>query len=329
MSSGAGCRVLVVDDEPGVVSAVRRELLGGTAAPAGITIEGYTSPRLALDAARERHFDAVITDFRMPDIDGLGLLEELAVLRPDCIALVLSGETDLDSLIRMVNRTHIFRFIAKPWRAHHLTASLAEALACRASLLEYRRLANLVRHNGLLALPVPVMQAETVLVVDADGSTPDRIAAWLARGNASPGLLAALPDELAAAWSAAGLLREVAVRVAHSAAAARALLDREDHACVVCDKTLPDGDGTDLLAYALARRPDAARILLADALAKEELTRSIEQARLFWFVAKPLQEFALREAVMQALARRAVERENRQLAELLRPSVPAGGPTAD
>lgn len=139
-------RILLVDDEPGIVQALRRELATVGNEISGYRSEGFTEPQQALARARESSFDAVITDFRMPEMNGLEFLEALAAIQPDCISLVLSGQTDMSSLVAMVNRVHIFSFIQKPWESEVLLGTLARALEHRDALLEQRRVANVMHH---------------------------------------------------------------------------------------------------------------------------------------------------------------------------------------
>ena len=119
--------ILVVDDELSILHAVERELKGRRLGRYAFTVAGFTDPRQALVAAERQTFDAVISDFRMPGMDGLEFLKALAAIQPDCPRLVLSGQTDMDSLVRMVNETHIYRFIAKPWDDAQLLLALHAA----------------------------------------------------------------------------------------------------------------------------------------------------------------------------------------------------------
>ncbi len=139
-------QVLVVDDEPGIVQALRRELTRIGDAVSGYAVEGFTDPAAAVERARTKAFDAVITDFRMPGMNGLEFLHALAQIQPDCVSLVLSGQTDMASLVAMVNQTHIFSFIEKPWREEVLLDALARALIQRDNMLEQRRIAGVMHH---------------------------------------------------------------------------------------------------------------------------------------------------------------------------------------
>src|ERR1035437_2487693 len=107
-------RILIVDDESAIANAVQRELSIPPLGHYSYETEGYTDPAQALERTRNVSFDAVICDYRMPGMDGLEFLKSLREIQPDCARLVLSGQTDMDALIRMVNETHIYHFIPKP-----------------------------------------------------------------------------------------------------------------------------------------------------------------------------------------------------------------------
>lgn len=135
-----GARVLLVDDEPNILRALKRVFM-----PDGYAIETFTDAASALSCARNEKFDLVISDYRMPEVDGVAFLTLLRGLQPDTVRLILSGFTDLDALLGAINDAHIFRFISKPWHDGELRATVAQALAHRAMLLENRRLADQVR----------------------------------------------------------------------------------------------------------------------------------------------------------------------------------------
>jgi response regulator RpfG family c-di-GMP phosphodiesterase len=86
-----------------------------------------------------------ISDFRMPEMDGIEFLKGAKALQPDAARLILSGYADLNALLRAVNEVGIERFIGKPWNDYDLMSAIGQALAHRELLLENRELANLVR----------------------------------------------------------------------------------------------------------------------------------------------------------------------------------------
>jgi len=138
---------MLVDDEINILNSLRRALI---AMPAGtfsdpLVIETFTSPSLALARAGESVFDLVISDYRMPEMDGVAFLEKLRDVQPNVARMILSGYADLKALIAAINRAEIYRFIGKPWDDHDLALAINQALEHRALVLENARLADLVR----------------------------------------------------------------------------------------------------------------------------------------------------------------------------------------
>lgn len=142
-------QILILDDEPGILQALRRLL---RVAPCvygqqhfELEIETFSSARAALERARHTPFDLFLTDYRMPEMDGVSFLKAAKALQPDACRLILSGYADLNALLRAVNEVGIDRFIGKPWNDYELVAAIAQALAHRELMLENRRLADLMR----------------------------------------------------------------------------------------------------------------------------------------------------------------------------------------
>jgi len=133
-------RIMIVDDEENVSRALRRAL-----AASDVEIELFSHPHEALRRAQTTNFDLVISDYRMPEMDGIRLLSEMKKLQPDAMRIIISGHADLEGLIGAVNAAEIFRFISKPWNDPDLTLCVRHALEHRAILVENRHLADQVR----------------------------------------------------------------------------------------------------------------------------------------------------------------------------------------
>jgi len=140
-------RMMLVDDEPNILRSLRRainampeEIFGGK-----FIIETFEQPSLALERARQCAFDLVLSDFRMPEMDGVTFLSQLLEIQPNIARLMLSGYADLQSVMAAINKVQIFRFIAKPWDDYELATALSQALQTRNLQLENQRLADLVR----------------------------------------------------------------------------------------------------------------------------------------------------------------------------------------
>ena len=142
-------RVMIVDDEPSILKALQRVL---RLAPCtygqksyNLAVSAFSSPVEALENARHEPYDLFISDYRMPEMDGVEFLKATKALQPDAARIILSGYADLNALLRAVNEVGIERFIGKPWNDFELTTAIGQALAHRELLLENRELANLVR----------------------------------------------------------------------------------------------------------------------------------------------------------------------------------------
>jgi len=110
-------------------------------------VETYQDPREALRRARTTVFDAVITDYMMPEINGLELLQELRDIQPDTIRILLTGVIDIETVMSAINKAGAFRFIPKPWDDDQLLDNIREGLKFRDILLENRILAETVREQ--------------------------------------------------------------------------------------------------------------------------------------------------------------------------------------
>lgn len=103
--------VLFVDDEESILSSLRR----------GLIDEEYktifaSSGLMALDMMSKNPVHVIVSDMKMPGMDGLTLLKEVKSKYPKTVRIVLSGYTQLQQLIATVNQADIFKFIAKPWK---------------------------------------------------------------------------------------------------------------------------------------------------------------------------------------------------------------------
>jgi len=117
-------RILFVDDELPVLDIMGRifhfenyEVLTATSGKEGLRKLDEVSP-----------IQIVISDYRMPEMNGVEFLEEVHKKWPDTVRIILSGYADLDALISIINRSHIYKFISKPWNNNEIKATVANAL---------------------------------------------------------------------------------------------------------------------------------------------------------------------------------------------------------
>lgn len=136
-------QLMIVDDEKNVLSALQRVCREQKQ----WEIEIYSDPQLALKRAQTANFDLFLSDYRMPQMNGVQFLCEVKELQPDAMRLILSGQTDREGLLNAINEAAIYRFIDKPWQEQDLLAILHQALDYHDVFLENRILANQVREQ--------------------------------------------------------------------------------------------------------------------------------------------------------------------------------------
>lgn len=142
-------RVLLVDDEEFILKALRRllslQIEPGPDSSCRFKMDIFTEPEAALEKARHTAYDLVISDYRMPRMDGVEFLSRFRALQPTAIRIILSGHADLAGLIGAINRAGINRFISKPWNDKELVSILDEELQGRDEALETAALAEQLR----------------------------------------------------------------------------------------------------------------------------------------------------------------------------------------
>jgi two-component system probable response regulator PhcQ len=121
-------RLLIVDDEMPVLHALRR-LLRRHFGPQQLGVEVCADPLQALQRLEQARFDVVISDCRMPRLDGVTLLASARELDPRTVRMMLSAAVDFGTVLAAVNRAGVFRYIPKPWSEPQLVADLRAALA--------------------------------------------------------------------------------------------------------------------------------------------------------------------------------------------------------
>lgn len=151
--------VLLVDDEPSVLSALRRLFR-----PHGYRILQATGGPEGLELLGQHTVDLVISDMRMPVMDGARFLEAVRLHDPGIVRILLTGYADISSTVAAINRGEIHRYISKPWDDQDMLLVVREALSRRA----------LERHNAEL---VALTQAQNDQLKALNQTLEGRVAA--------------------------------------------------------------------------------------------------------------------------------------------------------
>jgi putative nucleotidyltransferase with HDIG domain len=162
-------RVLFVDDEPKVLDGLQRML---RKMRDEWDMEFTTSGAEALEAIDKQPFDVVVSDMRMPGMDGAELLTKVREICPTAVRLILSGHSDKEMILKSVGPTH--QFLAKPCDPDALKATVARACALR-ELLANEQLKGVV--SGIKSLPsIPGMYTQLVEVLQSPDSSLQDVA---------------------------------------------------------------------------------------------------------------------------------------------------------
>ncbi len=114
--------LLIVDDEPAILSAVGRALRRS-----GYRLFTAQNALSALELMTREVVDVVVSDMRMPRMDGAELLARVRRNWPQVTRVLITGQSDLSEAIRAVNRGGIHFYISKPWDDDDLRRVMAEA----------------------------------------------------------------------------------------------------------------------------------------------------------------------------------------------------------
>lgn len=138
--------VLFVDDENFALHAIKRLLTGE---PYNVFLA--QNAQEALEILNNQSIDVIVSDMRMPGIDGLSLLVEVKKKYPDTIRLVLSACIQTAQVLQCINRGEVYRFITKPFSPEELKTSIRDAVQLAASRHEESSLAEtlLKKYNEL------------------------------------------------------------------------------------------------------------------------------------------------------------------------------------
>jgi len=259
-------RILFVDDDERILNALRALFRGD------YQVSTATNGDAALEIVNRGGLHVVVSDQRMPGLTGVELLRKVRAASPNAVRLLLTGYTDMASLVGSINEGEIFRFVKKPWDNTELRNDVAEAVKIA-----------LEREKAPVAGPAtPPRSAGSLLVIDPKEG--------LARGL----------ERLLAGEAQV-------IQVTSPAEAARAM-QAQEIAAIVADM----GAGMDglvaLFKQVKVKRPHVLTILLSDEPDSELGIELINKAQIFRFLPKPVSAKELRHNVAEALRRYAAAR---------------------
>jgi len=116
MSENEDYVVMVVDDEEMVTQSIKNFLTLET----DYEVLTYTSPHEALDALGNKQVDVIISDYLMPELNGIDFFLKVKELQPQATRVLLTGYADKENAIKAINDVGLYQYIEKPWENEDL-----------------------------------------------------------------------------------------------------------------------------------------------------------------------------------------------------------------
>ncbi|MBI2311258.1 MAG: protein kinase [Betaproteobacteria bacterium] len=255
-------RVLFVDDEERILTALRSIFRS--------TYHVFTAldAKQALEFIRLFRIHLVVSDQRMPGMKGVELLREVKETSPHTVRILLTGYSDLASIVGSINEGEIYRFISKPWNTGELQKTVAEAVTVGLELAE------------MAAAPqqaLPSKMEEAILVVGEDQDT-----------------FRALKELFGA---------NCPILYAKDVQQGLAVLQKQPVSLIVADIGAGSEENTIFFKLLKQEHPEILAIVVTTASDSELVIELINQAQIFRFLNKPVNLKTMKSHVHLALAR--------------------------
>lgn len=260
-TGGKKAKLLFVDDEERILNALRSVFRNQ------YNVFTASSGPEAMEFLKRFRPHVVISDQRMPEMTGVEFLRQVKDVAPQTVRILLTGYSDLASIVGSINDGEVFRFISKPWDNAEIQKTIGEAAA--------------------IALELADMAAAPVIM-------PDKLGCGILVLNSDQGVFRAVNE-----------LMSGVCPVLHAPDMERALaiLAEKEIAVIIAD--IRSGDHQSVATFKLLKQdhPEILAILTTEASDSELVIELINQAQVFRFLNKPLNLKLLQQHVHAALAR--------------------------
>ncbi len=119
--------IAIVDDEEMVLTSLRSFLILETE----YEVETFTSPRKAIESLADRNLDLIISDYLMPEMNGIDFLLEVKKIHPFATRILLTGYADKENAIKAINQVGLYQYVEKPWNNDDLKITIQNGLERR------------------------------------------------------------------------------------------------------------------------------------------------------------------------------------------------------
>ncbi|MDX8385591.1 MAG: protein kinase [Gallionella sp.] len=262
--------ILAVDDDERILNALKS--LFRTRYHVYTTTDGHQ----ALDYLRRHKIHVIISDQRMPIMLGVEVLRQARELSPSTVRILLTGYSDLASIVGSINDGEVYRFISKPWNNQELLQTVSEAVTIATELGDASSTATL-----------PDKIEAGVLVIDADEEIH----------RVTKGVM----DGVCPVYYAPDLDAAISV------------MQQNEIAVVLADVGAGNDDMAAMIKLLKQENPQILTIVLTAASDSDLVIELINQAQIFRFLNKPVKVKFLKNHLSSALTQYMKYREAPQL----------------
>ena len=252
--------VLFVDDEPGILATMRMLFRGK------YNLLFANSGAEALEMIRAQKVDVIVSDQRMPQMTGSELLKAVRAASPHTMRILLTGYSDLSSIVGSINDGEIFRFVNKPWDNDELLKSVQ------------------------LAVDAAKISASVAPATEQDETA-----------GAGTGILVMDDDPAMAEKIQAILGPEFTVSGVSSLAGAVDKLESDDVAVVISETRVESTPVTSMLGKLKEHKPELVSVILTERTDAHSAIELINQGQIFRMISKPVHDSQCRIAVKSAV----------------------------
>jgi len=133
-------KIQLLDDEPHMLKALQRVLH-----PHRWEVHSFSDGQEALESLAEHEYAVIISDYQMPNLNGITYLQFAKQRQPHAIRMMLSAHGDRQSMMQAINRAEIYRFLSKPWDDYEIETAVKSAIDLYLLRFENQRLLAQVR----------------------------------------------------------------------------------------------------------------------------------------------------------------------------------------
>ncbi len=149
--------VLIVDDEEMVLNSLNSFLMLET----DYEVRTFTNPEEALEHVAQNPVDMVISDYLMPQMDGITFLGKVKAVQPDVPRIILTGYSDKENAIKAINEVGLFQYVEKPWDNDRLHLIIRNGLEKQQLIKELRTKIDAISkaHSDLQGIQTDILKA--------------------------------------------------------------------------------------------------------------------------------------------------------------------------